>query len=539
MPRAPTLTLVMILSILLLATPHVDTQAQDQIEVRIKWTRYMNPTDGEDSARGTCVFGDYIAVVGEVNWTPPYVTTGRPYVVLLRKSDGVIVGEWIDSEEGGFLNCISINGKLYAIGATFIGNYYGIIYVFDVNLNVLARIRSESPSGYFSLAYNDGVLYLGGWAYEDVDGDGIGELVGLVEKRALDVSILPVNSKKIYFGSWREGWIRDIGVEPSTGRIWAVGLYKDSNNKTHSLIVILDGDLRVLKIIDYSDSSDGYLGWLSGIAFDGRYVYVSGDYGVAKFNINGELVAINRDGKIRDKIVYDYNYLYTFGEDYIRGYWRHMLYIHDTDLNLVKSYVLSEGVNAHSYFPVGRPVLEGNSIYVAGIDYALGSKNSRVVVYSLSIESVTVTTTTTVTTTVTTTTTRTTTVTTTIPTTTTVTATIPVTKNVTVTTTSTTTVTEINTVTVSVPTTVTIITTTPVTTTATAYTTILTTTTIPILSTVTETLERTVTMEKPITTTQILTKAQTTIVDRMTTPTIIGLIAAGTLLAITTLLLRR
>jgi len=79
------------------------------------------------------------------------------------------------------------------------------------------------------------------------------------------------------------------------------------------------------------------------------------------------------------------------------------------------------------------------------------------------------------------------------------------------------------------------------TTTATAYTTILSTTIIPITisipSTVTETLERTV--EKPVTATQILTKAQTTILDRMTTPTIIGLVAAGALLAITTLILRR
>jgi len=52
-------------------------------------------------------------------------------------------------------------------------------------------------------------------------------------------------------------------------------------------------------------------------------------------------------------------------------------------------------------------------------------------------------------------------------------------------------------------------------------------------------VERSITVEKPITATQVLTKAQVTVVDRMTTPAIIGLVAAGALLAIATLLLRR
>jgi len=561
--RILALSLATVILAILLATPHIGTQAQDEVEVKIRWTRYIDPTDGKDAAHGTCVFDKYIAVVGEANWTPPYVPTGRPYVVLLHKSDGVVAGEWSGSEVGAFINCISIDRKLYAIGATSVNESpYGVIYVFDVNLNILAKIRSENPSGYFSLTYNNGVLYLGGWAYEDVDGDDRREIVGLVEKRVLNVSILPVESRKIYFGSWMRGWIFDIGVDPSTGRIWAVGLYEDLDNKTHSLIMILDDDLRVFKIIDYPEGSEGYLDWLYGIAFDGRYAYVSGDEGVAKFSADGELVAINKDGKARDKIVYDYNYLYTFGEDRIRGYWRHVLYIHDANLNIVKGYVLSENINATSYFYIGRPVLEGNSIYVAGIDYALGSENSRIVVYSLSIiEIVTVTTTTTVTTTVATTTTRTTTVTTTVSTTTTTTTTRTATTTVTTTVPTTTTAaitvptTTTTTMTTAIPTTTTVTATIPlmrnvtVTTIATAYTTILATTTIPILSTVTETLERTatvervversITVEKPVTATQTLTKAQTTILDRMTTPAIIGLVAAGTLLAITTLILRR
>jgi len=642
-PRALALALAIVVLALLLTAPHIDTQAQGQVEVNIRWVTYINPTDGLDEAYGVCVFGNYIAVVGDAS--------DRPYVALLRKSDGGVVREWIGREEGGFSNCISIGGKLYAVGYTKVGDKsYGVIYVFDENLNVLARVRSGSPSVYFSLAYDGKALYIGGWAYEDVNGDGKLEHVWLVEKRALDTSLSLVSSRKIYFSSWRWGVIIDIGVDPSIGRIWAVGFYYDSDDIEHSLIVILDGDLRELKRIDYHEGSDGYLGGLHGIAFDGRYAYISGGYGVAKFTVDGELVAANRDGKAGYKIVYGYNYLYTFANAKIGGYVRHVLYVRDTDLDVVKGYVLSENVNANSYFYPGRPALEGNNIYVAGIDYAPGGGNTRVVVYSLSIsivESTTVTvtrtvtttvtttvpttttvtttatrtttttttttatttvpTTTTVTTTVPTTTTTTTTVTTTVPTTTTTTTTVittttlpitttltttttttttvpttltttlpttttttvpttltttipttttittmipttttmtvttPITRNITVTTTATATVTKVDTATVSVPTTVTITTTTPVTTTATAYTTILSTTIIPITisipSTVTETLERTV--EKLITATQILTKAETTILDRMTTPTIIGLIAAGTLLAITTLLLRR
>jgi len=388
MSRALALTLAMVVLAILLATPHGGTQALDQVDVRIRWVTYINPTDGGDLASGVCVFGDYIAVVGGVGGS----REGRPYVALLRKSDGGVVREWIGSEVGGFSNCISIGGKLYAVGITAVdnNNYYGLIYVFDEKLNILAKVRSESSSGYSSLAYDGKALYLSGGVYEDVDGDGWKEWVGLVEKRVLDTNLRLVSSKKIYFSSWREGGIFDIGVEPSTGRIWAVGTYRDSNYRIHSLIMIFDSDLRELRVSDYPEDSDRYLGWLTGMAFDGRHVYVLGSLGVAKFSADGKLVATNRDGRERYKIVYGYGYLYTFGEEE-RYRQRHVLHVHDTDLDMVKRYVLSENVRAPLFFPIGRPALEGNNIYVAGYDEALGYPNTRIVVYSLLIESVTVT----------------------------------------------------------------------------------------------------------------------------------------------------
>jgi len=59
-----------------------------------------------------------------------------------------------------------------------------------------------------------------------------------------------------------------------------------------------------------------------------------------------------------------------------------VLDIFDANLNLVKSYVLSENVKTDSEFNIGRPVLEENNIYVAGYDRSLGG---RFVVYSLSL----------------------------------------------------------------------------------------------------------------------------------------------------------
>jgi len=383
MSKALVLALATIVLLLLLATPHVGTQAQDRVEVGMRWVKYINPTGSGDSAHGTCVFGDYIAVVGKVGWTPPhFAREGKPYVALLRKGDGGVVKEWTGSEAGGFSNCISIDGKLYAVGDTKVGgDYYGAIYVFDENLNVLARIAGGGRSYYSSLAYDGKALYLGGLAYEDVNGDGIQEQVWLVEKRDPgDLSLIA--SKRMHLGSWQYGWIHDIGVEPSTDRVWAVGSYQEPGGRWHSLIVAFDSSLGDFKVIDYPEGSKGYLGGLTGIAFDGwRHAYIAGIDGVAKFSADGELVAVNRDVRARYKIVYYNNYLYTFGESW--------LYILDTNLNIVKEYMLSENVNAPPDFREGRPTLEGNNIYVAGFDYALGYPNTRITVYSLSIEVVT------------------------------------------------------------------------------------------------------------------------------------------------------
>jgi len=46
--------------------PHLGEQTRDQVEAKIMWTKYIQ-IDRFNDARGVCVFGDYIAVLGGVN----------------------------------------------------------------------------------------------------------------------------------------------------------------------------------------------------------------------------------------------------------------------------------------------------------------------------------------------------------------------------------------------------------------------------------------------------------------------------------------
>jgi len=377
--------LILVLMLIYLAAPLIVVVGGEAGGVSVKWARYINPTDRRDDAYGTCVFGDYVAVVGEVGYNFPDLSVGRPYVALLRRSDGRVVKEVIGNRLGGLYNCISIGGKLYIVGYTYAGVSYGYIYVFDANLNTLKEVSGRESSEYRSLTYDGRALYVGGSIREDLNGDGDPEKVWLVEKRDLDTLGL-VESREIYFGSWREGWINDIGVEPSTGMIWAVGCHDG-----HSLIVILDKDLEILKVIDYPEGGEGYLGPLYGVAFDGKqYVYVWGDKGVAKFSLDGELIAVNRDVRFARKIVYSNGYLYAFGESYSEGYERHTLYVLGANISVVERRVLSEIMSTSSQFnSIGRATLEGDDIYVAGIDYALAKAittavfgNAKIVIYS-------------------------------------------------------------------------------------------------------------------------------------------------------------
>jgi len=145
------------------------------------------------------------------------------------------------------------------------------------------------------------------------------------------------------------------------------------------LIAVLDSDLIDVKVIDCPTGNRRCPGELHGVTFDSRqYVFISGFYGVAKFSLDGDLMAVNRDSGIMSKIVYGYGYLYAFGIDEIEDYGRSVLYVHDTDLNIVERRVLSESIDTYSYLNIGKPAVEGNNIYVAGFDTTADHPNTRI-----------------------------------------------------------------------------------------------------------------------------------------------------------------
>jgi len=341
--------------------PYIDTPTRKPIKV--EWVEHLIPSKHYTVvASRTCIISNYVAIVGDAGT--------KPYVALISKSDGNIVREWAGkigvffSKPGIFTDCVSINERLYTTGwALYRGGPRGLIYMFDSNLNVLASIKSKN-SVYTSLEYDGRALYIGGGTDTDVNGDGEKETVWLIEKRKPNTLSL-VASRKIYLDSWRGGAINGIGVEPSTGRVWAMGRYRDSSNAPHSLILVLDSELRDVKVIDYPEVSMEFIGKLYGMAFDGEgYVYVSGSNGLAKFNADGDLAALNRDIRA-GQIVYSCSHLYVFGVDEVEGRLRRMLYVYDANLNQVEEYVLGGNVEADLYVSV--PVLDGKNVYAAEI----------------------------------------------------------------------------------------------------------------------------------------------------------------------------
>jgi len=375
----------LLILMLILVAPLTTTVSIEEGEAPIKWVRYIDPTDKDDYVRGTCIFRGYIAVVGYIVYTLSLANiTLHPYIVLIDR--GEIVREWIGEEIGGFVNCVSIEDKLYVVG----WSARGAIYVFDEDLNIVKTANSmNNYTGYTSIIYDGSYIYIGGQTlYRDIDGDGYGEEIWVVEKRTIDLDL--VSSREIYLSPWKFGLLTDIDVNPVVGDIWAVGLYAAYINYTpilHSLIAILNNNLSNVKLIDYPMKHENFLSNLNDVCFDSNgYTYIAGDYGVAKFDPYGNLVTVNKNLEDSHKILCINNSIYVFRDPYIDGYYRHVLTVLDRDLNIVNEYVLNRDVDAHSHFDMGRASFDGENIYVAGVDEALGRDNKRIVIYSIAIE---------------------------------------------------------------------------------------------------------------------------------------------------------
>jgi len=346
----------------------------------VNWVKYIKLSEGRDYAYGTCIFGDYLAAVGEADW--------RPTLVLLDRSTGEVVRKWIGEDLDCFYNCFLVGNVLYAVSTE------GAIYAFDKDLNLLSKARGPSSSWFSSITYDGEYLYIGGNIWKDINLDGENELIWYIEKRTKSLEL--ISHKELYTLDWKYGDLRDLGINPATGELWAVGGYSVKTNneyKDHTLLVIFDKELRELKRTDYPKDSEYYLGYLHGISFDNignAYVgswsevakYVGGWGGVAKLDKYGNVLKVNK-GVDAKKITFINGFVYAFGNVHIDNYWRHVLYVLDSELNIIEKYVLSENVDADSCFWLGRQCFDGKNIYVAGFDCALG--NYRWVVYSIAV----------------------------------------------------------------------------------------------------------------------------------------------------------
>jgi len=362
------------------ATENQTPEAQQtQITATIKWVSYINLTGEYGLVYGTCIFGDYVAVVGEVS---PAV----PYVFLLDRVSGNLVKSW-NGTNGMFYECLSIEGRLYVVGHAIVkgldvvghdvvGGLTYPIYMFDNNLNLLKRI-STVDAIFYSITYDGEYIYVGGITYDSSKK----KHTGLIEKRTKQLDL--VKSLQVDAQNWTQSRIKDIAVNPSTGEIWALGVWWTGNyTNVHYFLVIFNKSLEKVKWIEYQDQD---LYPLLGITFDDAgNAYVVGIRGVAKFDKYGNLMAVNKktDFKysILVKITYLNGYIYVFGE-YVNGSRRQVLYILDSELNLLATQVLSKDLNGSSWFYEGRPSSDGRDIYVAGVTSAFG--NWRWVVYAI------------------------------------------------------------------------------------------------------------------------------------------------------------
>jgi len=343
----------------------------------IQWVKYIDLTEGGDYAYGSCLFSGYIAVVGVANDTPA--------IVLLNMSTGDVVDMWRGDRIETFINCISIGDLLYVVGHEnrFIPSY-GVIYVFDKNLNVVRRIEIPDTPLY-TITYSNGYIYIGGCTRIDIDLDGHNEDVWYIEKRSLDLN--PISNKVVYIPNWNWGYPYDIGVNPLNKNIWVVGYYIDYDYSVHSLAILLDENFNVVKYIDYPPNYEHYLGYLYAIDFDASgNAYIVASNSIAKMNPNGSIVDLNKEiwGTHNAKIVYTENLIYIFRDEYTGTYERHNMYIMNNNMYSLVKYILSSNIEADSLFGIGKAVINGSNIYVAGYDYATIGGNSRWVIYSIS-----------------------------------------------------------------------------------------------------------------------------------------------------------
>jgi len=351
------------------------------MDITVNWTKYIKLSKGDDWPYCTCIFDDYLAVVG---FAGP-----RPALVLLDRNTGHIVKKWVGEGHGTFYNCFSTGNVLYVVGTMFKGveSSEGTIYVLDKELNLLNKARV--PSSVFGSITCDGeYLYIGGHIRKDIDLDDKYEGIWYIEKRTKSLEL--VSYKELYTENWKRGDILDLGINPATGELWTVGAYEGSEQ--HSLIVIFDKKLRELQRIDYPSDNEYFFRCPSNVCFDNiGNAYTGGEYGVAKFDKNGNILKVNKDVGV-EKIAFINGLVYIFSDERINEGWNAVLSILDSELNIIEKYVLRGMIiNEETRYWISRPSFDtcfnGKNIYVAkaGFTPEFASEFSWVV-YSIAVK---------------------------------------------------------------------------------------------------------------------------------------------------------
>jgi len=313
----------------------------------VKWVQHieiMNPFFNP-----VCLLGDYIAVGGNTK----KMERLRPYIVLLDKTSGRVLKEWEGREWGLVHDCASVEDKLYVV-ASEIKTGTGVIYVFDKNLNSIARIELADIDTPKSIVSDGANLYVVG-----------GEEYLIAEKRNLSGRL--VKQVKIGPSESVDVSASTAGLNPATGHLWVAGCYDVCD---YSFVAVFDKDLKEVTQIVYSEDHENYIGFPHGICFDSAgYAYLGGTSGIAKFNSGGELITIYRSRR-EDKTLGFHptcigNYVYAPAQISSEHRLRLALIVFDKDLNTVNKAILSEE-NLHWFHNIGRHAFDENTIYVAG-----------------------------------------------------------------------------------------------------------------------------------------------------------------------------
>ncbi|MEM3804870.1 MAG: hypothetical protein QXV08_02225 [Desulfurococcus sp.] len=372
---------IIIASIMASANPY-RAQIWEAPGIEVLWVQYSNPSSGSDSPYATCLANDSLIVVGYDS-----IPGGKQFRIEARDPwTGRLRNTWTYNPGYGYeglWDCTVMGGYIYSVG-------YGYpSYVLRVDPGLTSYVIKNVGGWATSITSYNGYLYVGGFDWV------AGNQVFRVEKLDADLNVVATyisqGSRDVF------ATLYSVGVNPVTGLLWGVGYVSNpAKGILEWWIEIVDPEsMTLVKTI-----RPGIPGRAYAVFFDGdgyAYIIGDGDY-IVRFNMNGDLVkkislgvlslSLYKGGLVGDLVV-------VAGEENNGGYWRHVIYLLDRDLNLIGNKTLSGSVDSYMY--TGKLWINGSRVYLAGYDNQLG--NTEWVIYSLEVVGAPITTATTITTT--------------------------------------------------------------------------------------------------------------------------------------------